>query len=231
MVGISPAVGHVFQILTLDDIARTMYIQTMLRYFLQGLLMVVPAGLTIYLIVQMIAWVDSLVPVKIPGLGIATVFFVTAFLGYLANTLFAKPFFDFLGNLFKKVPLVNFIYTSINDLVTAFVGDKKKFDAPVLVPFDGHGTLYKPGFITQKDLSEIGLPGKVTVYLPHSYNFSGNVFIVDKERLLPIQGNNTDIMKYVVSGGISGSFSVKRKLIGEESVKDGRGVEDVFKKD
>lgn len=181
-----------------------MNVQALFKYFLRGLLLVAPVGITIYIIVIMVQWADNLIPIKIPGLGLLTVVLATSLIGYLANTIIAKPFFSVVGSMLKRVPLVNFIYTSINDLVTAFVGDKKRFDAPVLVPFDDHGILYKPGFITHKDLAEIGLPGKATVYFPHSYNFSGNVFIVDKTRLIPLSGKNTDIMKYIVSGGISG---------------------------
>ncbi len=184
-------------------------IKLLIRYFLQGLLLVIPISLTIYLIWVSITWVDSLVPINIPGIGILIVFFTTALIGYLMNTLFAKPIFDFFGGLIKKIPLVSFIYTSINDLVTAFVGDKKKFDQPVLVPFDNDGILFKPGFITQVDLEEIGLPGKCTVYFPHSYNFSGNVFIVDKSRLIPMKGKSTEIMKYIVSGGVSGKLKMR----------------------
>lgn len=189
-----------------------MDIQALFRYFLRGLFFVVPVGLTVYVIVLMIQWADNLIPLDFPGLGILTVFFVTSLIGYLANTIIAKPFFDLLSSMLKKIPLVSFIYTSINDLVTAFAGDKKRFDAPVLVPFDEKGTLFKPGFITQKDLEEIGLPGMVTVYLPHSYNFSGNVFIIDKTRLVPLTGNNTEIMKYIVSGGVSGDLRKKDKI-------------------
>lgn len=187
-----------------------MNLQSLLRYFLRGLLLVVPVGLTVYVIIAMVSWTDNLLPIQIPGLGIVTVFVVTSLIGYLANTIFAKPFFDLFGDLLKKIPLVNFIYTSINDLVTAFAGDKKKFDTPVLVPFDDKGVIFKPGFITQKDLEEIGLPGMATVYLPHSYNFSGNVFVVDKTKLIPLDGRNTEIMKYIVSGGVSGELRRKQ---------------------
>ncbi|MFY0606051.1 MAG: DUF502 domain-containing protein [Cyclobacteriaceae bacterium] len=187
-----------------------MYIQSLIRYFLRGLLLVTPIGLTIYIIVEMIKWVDSWLPIPIPGVGIATVLLVTSFIGYLANTMIAKPFFDFLGGLLRKVPIVSFIYTSINDLVKAFAGDTKKFDAPVLVPFDEKGILYKPGFITQKDLTNIGFPGKVAVYLPHSYNFSGNIFIIDASHLIPLEGSNTELMKYIVSGGVSGAMRKKQ---------------------
>lgn len=186
-----------------------MYFQTFIRYFLRGILLVTPIGLTVYILWQIVLWTDNLIPINIPGIGLVTVLFATAFIGFLANTLFAKPAFDLFNGLMKKIPIVSFIYTSINDLVTAFAGDKKRFDTPVLVPFDDKGILYKPGFITHKDLEEIGLPGKATVYLPHSYNFSGNVFIVDKTKLIPLSGSNTELMKYIVSGGVSGTMKIK----------------------
>lgn len=187
-----------------------MNIRSLFRYFLRGLLLVAPLGITIYIIVIMVQWMDNLIPINIPGVGLLTVFFTTTLIGFLANTIIAKPFFDVLGSMLKKVPLVNFIYSSINDLVTAFVGDKKKFDTPVLVPFDDKGILLKPGFITQKDLENVGLPGKVAVYLPHSYNFSGNIFIVEGSKLIPLGGKTTEIMKYIVSGGVSGHIKLKK---------------------
>lgn len=187
-----------------------MYLQTFIRYFLRGILFLTPVSLTVYILVEIVRWTDNLLPINIPGLGIITVLFATAFIGYLGNTFFAKPVFDLFNDLLKKIPIVSFIYTSINDLVTAFAGDKKKFDSPVLVPFDSEGILFKPGFITHKDLEDIGLPGKVTVYFPHSYNFSGNVFIVDKTKLIPLTGSNTELMKYVVSGGVSGKIKMKQ---------------------
>lgn len=185
-------------------------VHILFRYFLNGLLLVLPVSATVYLIVVMIDWTDGLLPIDFPGVGLVTVVSATTLLGYLANTMLIRPLINLFNGALKRIPIVSFIYSSINDLVTAFVGEKNKFDSPVLVPFDDHGILYKPGFITQKDLSEIGLPGKVTVYLPHSYNFSGNVFIVDKAKLIPLEGNNTSIMKYIVSGGISGKFRVKK---------------------
>ncbi|MEP0368318.1 MAG: DUF502 domain-containing protein [Cyclobacteriaceae bacterium] len=186
-----------------------MKMHPVINYFFRGLLLVVPIGLTLYIISAMVVWVDGLIPIKVPGIGILTVLLATTGLGYLANSFIAKPFFDSINKALQKIPLVGFIYTSINDLAMAFVGDKKKFDQPVLVPFDEHGRLLKPGFITQTDLEEIGLPGMVSVYLPHSYNFSGNLFLIDKSKLILLKGKNTDIMKYIVSGGVSGKIEIK----------------------
>ena len=88
--------------------------------------------------------------------------------------------------------------------MNSFVGDKKKFNKPVLVKVENN--LYKPGFVTSDDLKDIGLPGMVSVYLPHSYNFSGNVFLTDKKNIKPLKNSSSEVMKYIVSGGISGKI-------------------------
>lgn len=164
-----------------------------------------PLALTIYIIVVSIQWLDGLIPVRVPGLGLLIILAVITIFGYLGSTLLAKPLFDFLEDLLKKVPFVNLIYTSIKDLIEAFVGDKKKFNQAVVVTIDKHSTLKKLGFITQHDLTNLGLKGMVSVYCPHSYNFSGNLFVVPKEHVTPIQNvSSAAFMKFVVSGGVSG---------------------------
>ena len=84
------------------------------------------------------------------------------------------------------------------------MGEKKKFNKPVLVKVEA--SLYKPGFVTNEDLKNVGLNGKVSVYLPHSYNFSGNVFITEKKNIIPLKNSSSEVMKYIVSGGISGAI-------------------------
>lgn len=187
-----------------------MSFQKLLNYFLKGLLLVVPVSATIYIIFVTIQWVDGLIPIKIPGLGLIIVIVATTFIGMLANTIVAKPIFDLLQGVIKKIPLVNFIYSSLNDVISAVAGDKKKFNQPVLVPFDESGSLMKPGFVTHEDLSENNLSEYISVYLPHSYNFSGNLFLVKKDKLIPLEGANSDIMKYIVSAGVSGFFKRKK---------------------
>jgi uncharacterized membrane protein len=83
----------------------------------------------------------------------------------------------------------------------AFVGDKKKFNHPVIVEMQPG--IFKPGFITQDDLSSLNLPGLAAIYFPHSYAFSGNLFLVEKERVKPFDGNSTEVMKFIVSGGVT----------------------------
>ncbi|MDH5609416.1 MAG: hypothetical protein OEY56_08050, partial [Cyclobacteriaceae bacterium] len=72
------------------------------------------------------------------------------------------------------------------------------------------GILLKPGFVTQDDLSDSNLEEYIAVYLPHSYNFSGNLFFVKKSKIIPLTGSNSEIMKYIVSAGITGKIKKNR---------------------
>lgn len=182
---------------------NTFTFKRLLNYFFRGLLFLVPVALTLYILVVSIQWLDGLIPVNVPGLGLVFILVGITLFGYLGSTLLVKPFFDLLEELLEKVPFVNLIYTSIKDLIEAFVGDKKKFNQAVVVTLDPG--VQKLGFITQDNLSHIGLPGKVAVYCPHSYNFSGNLFVVPRESVTVIENvASSDFMKFVVSGGVSG---------------------------
>lgn len=175
-----------------------------ITYFFRGLLFVVPFTLTIYIIYQSLDWVDSLIPVDIPGLGLLVIISAITFLGFVASFFITRPIFEYFEKSLIRIPIVNIMYTSIKDLIGAFVGDQKKFNVPVLVQMDEKGTLLKIGFITQKDLQNIKLPGFTSVYLPHSYAWSGNQFIVDTRYVKHLNMSATAAMKFVVSGGVSG---------------------------
>lgn len=181
-----------------------------ISYFFRGLLFVVPIALTIYILLLCITWLDGLIPFKLPGLGLLTILASITLVGYLASTLLAGPLFSILEDVLTRLPLISIIYSSLKDLISAFVGDKKKFNQPVLVTLNADFTIQKPGFITQTDLTQLGLVDQVAVYLPHSYNFSGNLYIVPSKFVKPIYASSTDIMKFIVSGGVSGLQDIEK---------------------
>lgn len=184
--------------------------RTVFNYFLRGLLFVFPLAATLYIMISAIIWSNDTfntllfkwLSIDIPGLGIITVFFGVALIGYIFSKAFTRPLIYYFEELLSRVPLVKIIYTSIKELTEAFVGDKKRFNKPVLVQMGG-GELYRIGFITQKDLRELGLTEMVAVYCPHSYNFSGNLYIVPQSHVTPLNMNATDVMKFVVSAGVT----------------------------
>jgi len=179
-----------------------------IKYFFRGLLLVVPIALTIYIIVLAIRWLDGLldgvIPVDIPGLGLLIMVGTVTLFGYLGSSILLKPIIEFFETIMERLPLVRIIYTSLRDLISAFVGDQKKFNRPVLVNLSSDQSIKRIGFITQDNLPELLPENMVAVYLPHSYNVSGNVYLVPSDRVTPLEISSTEIMKFVVSGGIAG---------------------------
>lgn len=196
----------------------------LIKYFLKGLLFVVPLTLTIYVCVSAVQWLDNLIPLDIPGLGLIVILAGTISIGYLATYFITKPFFDFFEKILRRLPLVNMIYNSFNDLMTAFVGEKRKFDKAVIVKMEPAGTLQRIGFITAENLQAINLPGKVAVYFPISYSIAGDLFIVDKEYVTPIDVPAMEIMTFLVSGGMTDSFGKYKKKFRDLPKKENKSL-------
>jgi uncharacterized membrane protein len=188
-----------------------------LRYFFRGLLFVVPASISVYSLYFVFNWLDRLFPnVSIPGFGIVVVVGGTTILGYLGSAWLTKPIIQFFDTILERLPFVRIIYSSIKDLTSAFVGEKRKFDKPVLVQISQDSNLKRLGFLTQDSLKDLQIDEDlVAVYVPHSYNFSGNLFIVEKKYVTPLQSDGAEIMKFIVSGGVidleTDKTSAKRK--------------------
>jgi uncharacterized membrane protein len=124
-------------------------------------------------------------------------------LGFVGQSIIFRPIRKMTDQLFRKAPLVRILYSAIRDLLSAFVGQDKKFNKPVLVKVNKISDLEKIGFITAEDLSELDINDKVAVYFPHSYNFSGELFIVPKEQIKPLNIAASEAMKFVLTGGIT----------------------------
>ena len=179
-------------------------VKRVLGYFAQGVLLTVPIAVTLYVIYKLLNLIDGIIPFKIPGLGILVLLVGITAIGYFGSTIIAQPFVAYFKRAIDKAPLVKTIYSAISDLVSAFVGKEKRFDQPVLVKMTQNSDLEKPGFITREDLSKLGVgEDKVAVYLPHSYAWSGNMFIVPKESVTPIDASSADVMKFIISGGVA----------------------------
>jgi uncharacterized membrane protein len=180
-----------------------------IRYFFSGTLFIVPLVATAYFIFVSFRWLDSLLNLPYPGLGFLIILLVITLFGYLTTNFAFRTFTTWFDHGMNKIPLVKLIYSSLKDLLDAFVGDKKKFNKPVLVEINKENKLYQIGFVTQNDLTEFGLKDMVSVYLPHSYAFSGIHYILPKERITPLNISGPVAMKYIVSGGVSGFHEEK----------------------
>ncbi|MEZ4971089.1 MAG: DUF502 domain-containing protein [Flavobacteriaceae bacterium] len=187
------------------------------NYFLQGLLYIAPLGITAYIIYIIFHFIDNLLKDKleeifnidIPGLGLAVIFLFLVLVGIIGQSIFARPFKDLFKRIIEKAPLLKLIFSALNDLFSAFVGKEKKFNKPVMVLVNPISNLEKLGFLTEEDLSILDEKEKVAVYFPHSYNFSGELFIVPKNQIRSIDVNPSMVMKFILSGGVSGVYEEK----------------------
>ena len=183
----------------------------LIAFFFQGLLYISPIGITVFILYKAFFLVDdifkpilySIFGVHIPGAGLVILFILITLLGIIGQTVIARPIKIILNHFLDRAPLVRAFYTSIKDFLSAFVGKEKKFNQPVLVKVNLISDLEKIGFVTREHLSDLGVEGKkVAVYFPHSYNFSGELFIVPADQVKRIDGAPADVMKFVVSGGV-----------------------------
>jgi uncharacterized membrane protein len=188
----------------------------LLNYFVKGIIVVLPVGAALFLIYWGVYKLDSALnlsgffltdskgnPIYIPGMGILNVLVIILVVGILVTNVVTDPIKRWTKRWINRLPIFKFLYSSIKDLTEAFVGEEKKFNEPVLVEVNEFG-LKKIGFLVQKDLEKIGLPGEVAVYFPWSYSFAGQVAIISADKVKPIDKSAADMMKFVISGGVSG---------------------------
>ncbi len=191
------------------------YLNLFLKSFFKGLIIVGPIGATLYIIFIVFATIDGILPLpeqlNRTGFGfVSLIIFITG-VGYFFNKfVFGKFIFESLDHFLEKTPGVKHIYSPTKDVMSSFVGDKKKFNVPVWVKTNENPEIWRIGFLTQKEMSDVGLSEKVAVYLPHSYAISGWVIITNSINVLPVEGMNAaEAMKFAVSGGVAGFHSDK----------------------
>ncbi len=181
------------------------------NYFLNGLLFLVPVVLTGYVLYLVFVTIDGLMQINIPGWGVIPgVGFLSTLLlvitvGFLVSNFLTQRIMLAVDKLLSKLPLVKLIYGSIKDLINAFAGDKKSFDKPVLVRLSPTSHAHVLGFLTSESLNRFGLEDFVSVYIPQSYNFAGQLLIFPREQVVPLPTGSAETMTFIVSGGVSGN--------------------------
>ena len=173
----------------------------LIKNFLRGLVIVVPIAVTVYLLIQAFWTLDRLIQMRYPGLGVAVLFAATIAIGALASNFIGRRLFGVAEKLFTKAPIVRIIYAAIKDLLEAFVGNKRRFDRPVVVRVGEEVKMF--GFITQDDLGALAAAGDVAVYVPFSYTWDGCLLVVPKTRVQPLAADSANVLALVVSGGVS----------------------------
>jgi uncharacterized membrane protein len=167
--------------------------------------------LTIWVIYKTISVLDNfvndaielLIYRRLPGVGFILIVLLIVFIGFVASTFLMKSIIKLFELLLKQTRFTRWIYSSLKELFNGFMNEKKRFDKPVLVMLNQDTKLHKIGFITQNDLTELGINDLIAVYLPHSYNFSGDLYLVPSSQVRVLDSmSSSDAMKFIVSGGM-----------------------------
>ena len=153
------------------------------RNFFEGLLILVPVVVTIYVAIFVFETIDGLLNIPIPGVGFLITIFLITLTGRFASNVFVQKVLDGTERLLTRAPFVKLVYTSIKDLIAAFMGEKKRFDQPVMVTLTPGGHAEALGFVTRSSMEFIGLLDHVAVYFPQSYNFAGNLLVFPKDQV------------------------------------------------
>ena len=198
-------------------------VKKILRYFVQGLIIITPIALTVWAILATFTFVDNLFPnlihkifpslihtdadgnlKKIPGLGFRR--------DHLdrdprwagsAPTFLMGSFISFFDQWMERTPIIKFIYTSTKEFFEAFAGEKRKFNKAVLASVFADD-VWIVGFVTDEELLKFNLGAdKVSVYVPQSYHWAGQLYILPRHKVKTIDKINAgEAMKYAVTGGV-----------------------------
>jgi uncharacterized membrane protein len=185
--------------------------KTFFSYFIQGLILFIPLIITVGILLQMFNFFENLFSfvgftnsaIVNTSLGLLMTLGIITFLGVMASSYVFKQIFSYFEEKMEHAPFIRHIYSPIKDFTNAFVGNKKKFNKPVLVLTNPAANIQQIGFITKEDLIDLKVKDKVAVYLPFSYSLSGQLIIVPITQIEPLNMVAADAMKFVVSGGVT----------------------------
>ena len=175
------------------------------RYFIQGIIILAPIGITAYVLYKLFDKVDGILRpyVNIPGIGFAIIVVFIILVGWLSSNFLMGGFINFFDQWMERTPVIKFIYSSTKDFFEAFAGDKIKFNKAVLANVFGEN-VWIIGFLTDEEMQkfELGVDN-VAVYVPQAYNFAGQLYILPRSRVKMIDTiTSGEAMKYAVTGGV-----------------------------
>ena len=177
----------------------------LVNYFFRGLIVTAPVVVTAYVCYRIFVGIDGWLGIPVRGVGFVLTIVVITLAGFLASTILARSLVGALDARMERLPFVRLLYSSTRDLLSAFVGEQRRFDKPVLVTVVPGGHARAFGFVTQESLDRFGLENHVAVYLPQSYNFAGSLLVFPRDQVQPVPSDSTDVMAFIVSGGVAGA--------------------------
>jgi uncharacterized membrane protein len=173
------------------------------NYFLRGLVVVAPLAVTVYVCWVLFTKIDSWLGLSIPGVGFLLTLALITLVGFLASNLLARSAIGAVDNVLDRLPFVRLLYSSTKEMLNAFVGEKRRWDKPVVASLTEDGSVKVLAFLTSESLASLGVTDHVTVYMPQSYGLAGHILVVPANRVQRINADAAEVMAFIISGGVT----------------------------
>ena len=186
------------------------------NYFITGIVVLIPIGITFYLVKFFISISPKLIPgninpntylpYSIPGLEIVlSVFFITL-IGSLSLSFIGKKILQIFNDLLKKIPILRTIYSAIGQMAETLAPKRKSKKSVVLVEYPRKGS-WAVGFATKDNKGEISKrtnKNLVNVFVPTTPNpTSGFLLMYPKEEIIYLDMSFEEASKFIISAGTS----------------------------
>ena len=187
------------------------------NYFIAGVLVLIPIGVTVYLTLFFIKIFSKILPQEInpnnylpysiPGLEIIISIIVITVIGWLSLSFLGKKLVKLVNDIFKKIPFLRTVYSAIGQMTQSFAQNRKsKKKSVVLVEYPRKGS-WAVGFATQKNTGEIESKinkNLINVFVPTTPNpTSGFLLMYPKDEIIYLDMSFEDASKFIVSAGTS----------------------------
>lgn len=187
------------------------------NYFITGVLVLIPIGVTVYLtlfFIKIFAKIlpqeinpNNYLPYSVPGLEIIISIIVITVIGWLSLSFLGKKLVKLVNDIFKRIPFLRTVYSAIGQMTQSFAQSRKsKKKSVVLVEYPRKGS-WAVGFATQENTGEIASKTNkdlVNVFVPTTPNpTSGFLLMFPKDDIIYLDMSFEDASKFIVSAGTS----------------------------
>ena len=186
------------------------------NYFIAGVVVLIPIGITIYLIFFVIEVSSILLPKElnpnhylgydIPGIEILITIILITLIGWLSLSFLGKKLLELFNNILKKIPILRTIYSAIGQMTETFTKNDNKKNNVVLVEYPRKGS-WAVGFATKKNTGEITNKTKknlINVFVPTTPNpTSGFLLMFPEDEIIYLDMSFEEASKFIVSAGTS----------------------------
>ena len=195
---------------------RISFFAKLRNYFITGIVVLIPIGLTLYLTKFTIELSSNILPQElnpnfylpfnIPGLEIIVTIIIITFIGGLSLSFIGKKILQIFNDLLKRIPILRTIYSAIGQMTETFTETDKKKKSVVLIEYPRKG-MWAVGFATKENEGEISTKlnkSLINVFVPTTPNpTSGFLLMFPKEEVIFLDMTFEEASKFIVSAGTS----------------------------